>query len=165
MKINESRLKSLVNRTEIITDLSDGFLSCIKFDEEDGIKSLKIKNLSFDEIQKMTDEVSISEALKNKSLEDLKSIDNKISVLNAVISIFEVLKESYSNLSAETVRRISVFKYGTLEPEINHTSAVLISKHFSLDFKKITDRILILSQMGAIPLGELEKSTKEGGEG
>jgi len=165
-ELNESKLRSMTIRNEAVEDLSDGIMKMITgtepktvtktVDGKEATHEVKpewiVKNMSADELQKAVDDASMSLALLKENLPKEKSGN---PIVDSLMLLIKTCNDQQKKLSHETLYRINILKYGSVSPIVSHTNAVLVATHFGLDFKKITDKILLLSQMGSsFPMGE-----------
>lgn len=145
--LDETKLRAHTIRQEKVKGLSSGFLETISDPQDKSVKpEFIVKNMSYDELQKAIEDAGQSLRLLKEDLPKEKSGND---IVDSLMLLIKTCKQQSKELSHDTLYRISLIKYGTVSPTISHTGAVLIATHFGMDFKKITDEILILSQMGS----------------
>jgi hypothetical protein len=113
----------------------------------------KIRNLTASEISLTNEALQLAKSERFRNLAGLVREGNLADVTyTAIMSVLQTYGVD-KDTPDDTIRRINILKYGTVEPVLSHEECVKIGRHYGYDFKNITDRIIMLSHMGS-DLGE-----------
>ena len=106
----------------------------------------KIRNLTASELAKINVEVGINRNLPEIAEKLLESIhsDSAAGQVKAILAMYGVSDE----VPDDTVKRIMILKYGSVDPEIDQEFAVKMADSHPIQFKIITDRIFLLTGYG-----------------